>query len=358
MFTLVAVGTGVAWLASTVALLFPDQLPEAFRIDGAPPLYFEAAAVIVTLVIVGQVLELGARARTGDAIRRLLTLAPAVARRIAQDGTEHEVALDRINVGDRLRVRPGERVPTDGTVLDGTTSIDESTVTGEPVPVERGAGDLVTGGTVNQNGGFTMRADRVGSETLVARIAALVASAGRSRAPIQAVADVFAGWFVPAVGLVAATTFVVWAGFGPAPSLANALVRRGVGAHHRLPMRARPGDSRRRDGGYRARGPGRGADTGRGIAGTSGQGRHPGGRQDRHPDRRASGARRGHHAGKDRRGALARPRGGCRTFERASACSRNRARRRGPRARRRTGGRVRVDDGAAAFADGSAQPTC
>ena len=224
MFTLVAVGTGVAWLASTVALLFPDQLPEAFRIDGAPPLYFEAAAVIVTLVIVGQVLELGARARTGDAIRRLLTLAPAVARRIAQDGTEHEVALDRINVGDRLRVRPGERVPTDGTVLDGTTSIDESMVTGEPVPVERGAGDPATGGTVNQNGGFTMRADRVGSETLVARIAALVASAGRSRAPIQAVADVFAGWFVPAVGLVAATTFVAWAGFGPAPSLANALV--------------------------------------------------------------------------------------------------------------------------------------
>ena len=224
MFTLVAVGTGVAWLASTVALLFPDQLPEAFRIDGASPLYFEAAAVIVTLVIVGQVLELGARARTGDAIRRLLTLGPAVARRIDQDGTEHEVALDRIMAGDRLRVRPGERVPTDGTVLDGTTRIDESMVTGEPVPVERGAGDPVTGGTVNQNGGFTMRADRVGSETLVARIAALVASAGRSRAPIQAVADVFAGWFVPAVGLVAATTFVVWAGFGPAPSLANALV--------------------------------------------------------------------------------------------------------------------------------------
>ena len=224
MFTLVAVGTGAAWLASTIAVLFPDRLPEAFRIDGAPPLYFEAAAVIVTLVILGQVLELRARARTGDAIRRLLTLAPAVARRLDSDGTEREVALDRVAVGDRLRVRPGERVPTDGAVLDGATSIDESMITGEPIPVERGPGDPVTGGTVNQTGAFTMRAERVGSDTLVARIAALVATAGRSRAPIQTVADIVAGWFVPAVGIAAAVTFVAWAGFGPAPSLANALV--------------------------------------------------------------------------------------------------------------------------------------
>ena len=224
MFTLVAIGTGTAWLASMIALLFPGLLPEAFRIDGAPPLYFEAAAVIVTLVITGQVLELRSRARTGDAIRRLLTLAPAVARRLDPDGEEREVPLDRIAVGDRLRVRPGERVPTDGAVLDGATSIDESMITGEPIPVGRGAGDRVTGGTVNGTGAFTMRAERVGSETLVARIAALVASAGRSRAPIQAVADIVAGRFVPAVAVVAVITFIAWAAFGPAPSLANALV--------------------------------------------------------------------------------------------------------------------------------------
>ena len=224
MFTLVATGTGAAWLASTFALLFPHRLPEAFRIDGAPPLYFEAAAVIVTLVIVGRVLELRARARTGDAIRRLLTLTPAVARRLDTDGTDREVALERIVVGDRLLVRPGERIPTDGTMLDGTAVIDESMVTGEPIPVERRAGDSVTGGTVNQTGAFTMRADRVGSATLVARIAALVATASRSRAPIQALADAVAAWFVPAVVVAAAFTFTAWAAFGPAPSVANALV--------------------------------------------------------------------------------------------------------------------------------------
>ena len=224
MFTLVAIGTGAAWLASTFALLFPSMLPEAFLVDGTPPLYFEAAAVIVTLVILGQVLELRARARTGDAIRRLLTLAPTVARRLDPDGAERDVAIDAIVVGDRLRVRPGERVPTDGTVLDGSTSVDESMVTGEPIPVERGAGDPVTGGTVNGTGAFTMRAERVGAETLVAQIAALVGIAGRSRAPIQATADVVAGWFVPAVVIAAAVTFFAWAAFGPAPSLANALV--------------------------------------------------------------------------------------------------------------------------------------
>ena len=206
------------------AAVSPALLPQAFLVDGAPPLYFEAAAVIVTLVITGQVLELRARARTGDAIRRLLTLTPAVARRLDSDGTEREVPLDRIMVGDRLRVRPGERIPTDGTVLDGSAVIDESMVTGEPIPAERSAGDPVTGGTVNQAGAFAMRADRVGSDTLVARIAALVASAGRSRAPIQATADTVAAWFVPAVVAAAAITFVVWAGFGPAPALASALV--------------------------------------------------------------------------------------------------------------------------------------
>ena len=224
MFTLVATGTGAAWLASMFALLFPERLPEAFRVGSAPPLYFEAAAVIVTLVILGQVLELRARARTGDAIRRLLTLAPAVALRLGPDGDEREVPIDRIAAGDRLRVRPGEQVPTDGTVLDGTTSIDESMVTGESIPVERSAGDPVTGGTVNQTGAFTMRADRVGSATLIARIAALVATASRSRAPIQAVADAVAAWFVPAVVVAATITFAAWAALGPAPALANALV--------------------------------------------------------------------------------------------------------------------------------------
>ena len=224
MFTLVAIGTGAAWLASTIALLFPELLPEAFLVGGEPPLYFEAAAVIVTLVILGQVLELRARARTGDAIRRLLTLAPAVARRLEPDGDERDVPIGAVVSGDRIRVRPGERVPTDGTVLDGATSIDESMVTGESVPVERRAGDPVTGGTVNQTGAFTMRADRVGMETVVARIAALVTAAGRSRAPIQTVADSVAAWFVPAVGVAAVITFATWAAIGPAPSLANALV--------------------------------------------------------------------------------------------------------------------------------------
>ena len=224
MFTLVAAGTGAAWLASTFALLFPGLLPEAFRSGGTPPLYFEAAAVIVTLVILGQVLELRARERTGDAIRRLLTLAPAAARRLDPDGEEREVPLDRITPGDRLRVRPGERVPADGVVLDGAASVDESMITGEPMPDGRAAGDRVTGGTVIEAGTFTMRADRVGSDTLVARIAALVAEAGRSRAPIQAVADTVAGHFVPAVGVTAGITFAVWAAFGPAPSLASALV--------------------------------------------------------------------------------------------------------------------------------------
>ena len=292
MFTLVATGTGAAWLASTVALLFPDMLPEAFLVDGAPPLYFEAAAVIVTLVILGQVLELRARARTGDAIRRLLTLTPAVARRLGPDGTERDVAIDAIMAGDRLRVRPGERVPTDGTVLDGSTSIDESMVTGEPIPVERRAGDPVTGGTVNGTGAFTMRADRVGSETLVAQIAAMVATAGRSRAPIQATADVVAAWFVPAVVIAAAATFAAWGAFGPAPSLANALVAAGIGAHHRVPVRARAGDPRVGHDRHRPRRPRRGADPGREIAGAPREGRYPGDRQDRHPDRGPSGAER------------------------------------------------------------------
>ncbi len=224
MFTLIAVGTVSAWLASMIALLFPHLVPEAFKSHGSPALYFEAAAVIITLTILGQMLELRARERTGDALRGLLDLSPPTARRIDEKGEEHEVALDRVEVGDRLRVRPGERVPVDGIVLEGESRIDESMITGESIPVERGPGDKITGGTVNQAGGFTMRALNVGSQTLVARIATLVAIAGRSRAPIQATADRVAGIFVPVVGAVALAAAIFWGLFGPPPTLANALV--------------------------------------------------------------------------------------------------------------------------------------
>lgn len=224
MFTLIAVGTGSAWLASMVALLFPHLMPDAFKSHGSPILYFEAAAVIITLTILGQMLELKARQRTGDALRGLLDLSPPTARRIDENDEEHEVALDRVQVGDRLRVRPGERVPVDGIVLEGESHIDESMITGEPIPVERISGDAITGGTVNLAGGFTMRAIKVGSQTLVARITSLVALAGRSRAPIQATADRVAGVFVPIVGIVALTAAILWGSFGPPPTLANALV--------------------------------------------------------------------------------------------------------------------------------------
>ncbi len=224
MFTLIAVGTGSAWLASMIALLFPHLMPDAFKSHGSPILYFEAAAVIITLTILGQMLELKARVRTSHALRGLLDLSPPTARRIDDNDEEHEVDLDRVRIGDRLRVRPGERVPTDGIVLEGESRIDESMITGEPIPVERTSGDAVTGGTVNLAGGFTMRALKVGSQTLVARIATLVALAGRSRAPIQATADRVAGVFVPVVGAVALAAAILWASFGPPPTLANALV--------------------------------------------------------------------------------------------------------------------------------------
>ncbi|HSS63402.1 MAG TPA: copper-translocating P-type ATPase, partial [Gammaproteobacteria bacterium] len=224
MFTLIGIGTGAAYLFSMVALLLPDLLPEAFKIHGRAPLYFEAAAVIVTLVLLGQVLELKARARTSDAIRSLLKLAPDTAIRIGEDGSEEEISLSEVHEGDRLRVRPGDKVPVDGEVAQGRSSIDESMVTGEPIPVDKGPGDAVTGGTVNGKGGFEMIARRVGSETLLARIAQMVADAGRSRAPIQKLADTVAGWFVPAVIGVALISFAAWAFIGPSPAFAHALV--------------------------------------------------------------------------------------------------------------------------------------
>src|SRR5271165_1050759 len=225
MFTLIALGTGAAWSYSIVATIAPSLFPTGFRsADAAVAVYFEAAAVITVLVLLGQVLELRARERTGGAIRALLNLAPRTARRITAGGDDEEITLDRIHPGDRLRLRPGDGVPVDGVVLEGTSAVDESMVTGESMPVAKHAGDRVIGGTVNGTGALVMRADRVGSETMLARIVAMVAEAQRSRAPIQRLADVVAGWFVPAVIAVAATAFAAWAICGPPPALAYALI--------------------------------------------------------------------------------------------------------------------------------------
>jgi Cu+-exporting ATPase len=224
MFTLIAMGVGAAYLFSVIATIAPGLFPPSFRMAGQPVVNFEPAAVIVVLVLLGQVLELRARSRTGAAIRNLLGLAPKTARRIDQNGTEQDVPLDHVHVGDKLRVRPGERVPVDGVVLEGTTTVDESMVTGEPIPVEKIPGTKVTGGTVNGTGTFVMEAQRVGSDTLLAQIVRMVGEAQRSRAPIQRLADTVSSWFVPAVIAVAVATFVVWASFGPEPRLAHALV--------------------------------------------------------------------------------------------------------------------------------------
>jgi len=224
MFTLIALGTGAAYLYSLVAVLAPGLLPASFHAQGGhAPVYFESAAVIVTLVLLGQVLELKARARTASALEGLLGLSPQTARRLRQGG-EEDVALAEVARGDRLRVRPGERVPVDGVVVEGSSSVDESMLTGEPIPLEKAPGSQVTGGTLNGTGGFVMRAERVGSETLLARIVAMVAEAQRSRAPIQRLADRVAAWFVPAVVAAALLTFAAWAVWGPEPRLAHALV--------------------------------------------------------------------------------------------------------------------------------------
>ena len=225
MFALIAMGTGTAYLYSVLATAFPQIFPQSFRLtSGEVPEYFESAAAITTLVLLGQVLELRARSRTSSALKALLGLAPKTARRLPADGGEEDVPLDQVNRGDRLRVRPGEKIPVDGSVLEGTSSVDESMVTGEPIPVEKKAGDHVTGGTVNGTGGFVMRAERVGSETLLAQIVAMVSEAQRTRAPIQRLADVVASYFVPAVLGSAVLTFVAWSIFGPQPRLAHALV--------------------------------------------------------------------------------------------------------------------------------------
>ncbi|MGL4287299.1 MAG: heavy metal translocating P-type ATPase [Phreatobacter sp.] len=225
MFTLIAMGTGVAWLYSMVAALVPGVFPAAFRAaDGTVAVYFEAAAVITVLVLLGQVLELRAREQTSGAIKALLNLAPKTARRIAPDGTEEEVSLDLIAVGDNLRVRPGEKVPVDGRVVEGRSAVDESMVTGESMPVTKGEGAIVIGGTLNQSGGLVIAAEKIGRDTMLSRIVQMVAEAQRSRAPIQRLADLVAGWFVPLVIAVAIAAFVAWALVGPEPRFAFGLV--------------------------------------------------------------------------------------------------------------------------------------
>ena len=225
MFTLIALGTGVSYGYSVLATLFPGLIPASLMGHGGTvPVYFEAAAVITTLVLLGQVLELRARSQTSSAIKALLGLAPKTARMLGDDGSEKDVPLSDVHVGDRLRVRPGEKVPVDGVVLEGTSSVDESMVTGEPMPVEKGKDAKLVAGTVNGTGGLVMRAERVGSETMLAQIVRMVGEAQRTRAPIQRLADVVAGYFVPAVLVASALTFVVWAIFGPEPRLAYALV--------------------------------------------------------------------------------------------------------------------------------------
>ena len=225
MFTLIGLGVSVAWIYSTVALLVPGIFPPVMQMeDGLVAVYFEAAAVIVALVLLGQVLELRARSQTNAAIKMLLGLAPNTARIVREDGSEEDIPLEQVVVGDVLRVRPGEKIPVDGTVTDGSSSVDESMVTGEPIPVEKSQGEPVIGATVNGTGSLLMRAEKVGADTLLSQIVHMVSEAQRSRAPIQKLADIVAGYFVPAVVLVAITTMVVWGAWGPEPRLAHAIV--------------------------------------------------------------------------------------------------------------------------------------
>ena len=224
MFTLIGLGVGVAYVYSVIATLFPDLFPESFREMGNVAVYYEAAGVIVTLILLGQVLELKARSQTNAAIKKLLGLAPKTARLIQNDGTEIDVPLDQVKIGDKLRVRPGEKVPVDGVVLEGSGSVDESMITGEAIPVLKGAGDKIIGATINGTGSMVIEAKRVGAETLLSQIIHMVAEAQRSRAPIQKLADVVSGYFVPVVVAIAVISFIVWALYGPEPRLSYALI--------------------------------------------------------------------------------------------------------------------------------------
>ncbi len=285
MFTLIAMGTGVAWLYSVIGTMWPGLFPSAMRgHDGSVPIYFEAAAVITVLVLLGQVLELRAREQTSGAIRALLDLSPKTARRLRPDGTDEDVSLDPVVVGDRLRVRPGERVPVDGEIVEGRSAIDESMVTGESMPVTKGVGDKAIGGTMNQSGAFIMRADKVGRDTVLAQIVQMVATAQRSRAPIQRLADQVSAWFVPARHSRRGCCFPGLVPLGPGAAASLRPDCRRLRTHHRLPVRAGPGDAdvdhgRRRP--WRAIGR---ADQERRGPGADGKSRHAGRRQNRHSD--------------------------------------------------------------------------
>lgn len=225
MFTLIALGTGASWVYSIIATVFPASFPTPLqRMDGSISVYFEAAAVITVLVLLGQMLELRAREQTGGAIKALLKLSPTTARRLKPDGEDQEISLDQVQAGDLLRVRPGDKIPLDGTITEGRSSIDESMITGESMPVTKEVGNKVIGGTMNQTGSFVMRADKIGGETMLARIVQMVAEAQRSRAPIQRMADIVASWFVPSVILIALAAFVIWFIYGPSPSFSYALI--------------------------------------------------------------------------------------------------------------------------------------
>ncbi len=323
MFTLIGLGIFVAFAYSVVATLAPGIFPPSFRGHGGKPdVYYEAAAAITVLVLLGQVLELRARSRTGAAIRALLDLAPKLARRLEADGAERDIPLDQVHPGDRLRVRPGEKIPVDGVVLEGASAVDESMVTGESVPVEKTAGSRLIGATVNGTGAMIMRAERVGSETLLAQIVKMVAEAQRSRAPIQRLADKVSGYFVPAVIVDRrADVHRLGAGRSGAAHGARAGERRG-GADHRLPVRAGTGHADGHHGGNRTRRARGRAGAQRRSARDHGEGRHAGGGQDRHADGREAAADLGGSArGRERAGAVAAGREP-RARERASAGSR------------------------------------
>ena len=306
MWTLISLGVGVAYVYSVVATLFPEMFPHQFRGHGGTvPVYFEAASVIVALVFLGQVLELKARERTGSAIRALLDLAPKTARRISADGTEADVPLDEVHAGDRLRIRPGDGIPVDGIVLEGRSSVDESMLTGEPVPVEKTDGDRLIAGTLNRNGALVMRAEKIGADTMLAGIVEMVAKAQRSRAPIQGLADRVSAWFVPVVVLVAIAAFVVWAMVRTRAEHGLRHRLGGLGADHRLPLRIGPGDTDVDHDGDRARRACRRAGQGRRSAGTLRERRHADRRQDGHADRRQAEAYRCNCRRRVRRGGPA-----------------------------------------------------
>ncbi len=286
MFTLIALGTGAAYLYSLVATFAPGVFPSRFRMmDGAVGVYYEAAAVITVLVLLGQVLELRARDQTGGAIRALLNLAPKTARRLRDGADDEEIGIDQVQVGDRLRVRPGDGVPVDGEVLDGNGAVDESMVTGESMPSPKVPGDKVIGGTVNGTGSLVVRADVVGSGGMLARIVAMVAEAQRSRAPIQRMADTVAGYFVPGRACGRGCRLCCLGDLGTGSRACVRADRRRVGRHHRLPVRARAGHAdvdhgRRRQGRRNGR-----AHQVRRLPGAHGEGRYARRRQDRHPHR-------------------------------------------------------------------------